>query len=215
MRGKMAVLMVAFAMLMASFALGAVENATTSVGESGSYDETSSSGSYNAVQGNVTEINLVSDTSTDRWQGFYGNTTATLALGLGTQTMYDFGEQPVTAVYASTDAGFDFTNIQAIDASQADSASVWDFSSGVDQVQDVYNTSGTYDSISGVNSTTVDTNFNAYITADTSSPGAKADFAFGGEVLSSAAAGINGNNQYELMVPTDGSNEPYYFFMSI
>ncbi|MGM5483052.1 MAG: hypothetical protein ACQESF_06310 [Nanobdellota archaeon] len=216
MRGKMLVLVATFVLLCASFAIGAREQADVSAGESGIYSDPGS-GSYVAGQGNVTAINLTGSSTTDRWQGFYGNTTANLFLGAGTEVMYDFGSTNATAVYATVDQTFDFTSLQAATPSDADADTAWDFADGVDQVEDVYTSSGnSYDTdVTNAYDVVLNTNFNAYIATDSDSPSAKGDFAFGGEVVNPAATGFGGSNNYEVMVPTDGSGEEYFFFMSI
>ncbi len=213
MKGKIMVLVAVMAMLVASFAIADAREAETTEGESGTLDLNEDAGSYEVTGGDVTEINLSTDASTSRWQGFFGNTSATLALGLGSSIMYDFGQQDVTAVYATVNEGLDFSALEAVDAEEVDN--IWSFTDGSDRAQFVFNETMTQDGIDDVASLQ-NGNFQSFVTATEAIPSVKTEFAFGAVVDNDGAEGFNGNiYNYELMVPTEDSTETYYFFMRI
>lgn len=211
MKSKIIVLMVALA-LCASFAFADVDDAETNVGQSDKYDEGTEADSYVVEGGNVTEINLSGSATTESWQGFFGNTTANLRLGMGTDVLYDFGETDTTAVYATTNDAFNFSALEEGAAADVDSA--WGLS-GDDAATNVFNESVDHDGLSGTDAATMeDGNFQAYIADDGGS--GKENFAFGAIVDNDGAEGFNGKTyNYEMMVPTEDSSEEYYFFMSI
>ena len=202
MKGKIMVLVAVMAMLVASFAIADAREAETTEGESGTLDLNEDAGSYEVTGGDVTEINLSTDASTSRWQGFFGNTSATLALGLGSSIMYDFGQQDVTAVYATVNEGLDFSALEAVDAEEVDN--IWGFTDGSDRAQEVFTETLSYDDITDTASLTNE-NFQSYI-AGLSDASTKDEFAFGAVVDNDGAEGFNGNiYNYELMVPTEDS----------
>ncbi len=71
-------------------------------------------GSAAAVAGNVTELNLYGYTTTQSWQGYYGNVTGTITLGNSAgDALYNWSDtSPKGEVYASTSDSIDWTNVQ-------------------------------------------------------------------------------------------------------
>jgi hypothetical protein len=207
---KMLILVLAFALLVASFAM-ADRPAETTVGASGTLNATSTAGNATAQGGNVTNVDLEGTYSTLRWQGFYGNVSATLQLGLVNDVFYDFGSVDVNAVYATQNNTFNFATAVAVTGvGGLDTA--WGYASGDDQIADVYTvqiTNDGYTDALGV----IRGNFRSYVIGTVVAPDAKANVAFGANI--NTGAGFNaGDRDYELMVPADGT-ETYYFFMSI
>jgi hypothetical protein len=73
-----------------------------------------SPGVQNAIAGNVTSVNIVSLSTTQSWQGYYGNITGTVVLAdASNNQMYNWSVgSPVGQVYASTANNLDWYNIQ-------------------------------------------------------------------------------------------------------
>ncbi len=71
-------------------------------------------GSSQAVAGNVTELNLYGYTSTQSWQGYYGNVTGTIQLSDGgDNVLYNWSDMnPKGEIYASTSNSVSWTDIQ-------------------------------------------------------------------------------------------------------
>lgn len=74
----------------------------------------SQAGSVPAQAGNVTELNLFGYTSTQAWQGYFGNVTGTIQLGdANGNVLYNWSDvSPTGEVYASTNSTIYWTNIQ-------------------------------------------------------------------------------------------------------
>ena len=71
-------------------------------------------GAQQAVAGNVTEVNLNGYSSTQSWQGYYGNVTGTIQLSDGgNNVLYNWSDtNPKGEIYSSTISNVDWTNIQ-------------------------------------------------------------------------------------------------------
>jgi hypothetical protein len=98
-----------------SYAVLAIQpdGATVNVGNS-STASTSAAGSAQALAGNVTELNLFGYSTTQAWQGYYGNVTGVIQLTDGSgKTMYNWSQaSPAGEVYASTNNSIIWSNIQ-------------------------------------------------------------------------------------------------------
>ncbi|MFW6450333.1 MAG: hypothetical protein ACOCZ6_04730 [Nanoarchaeota archaeon] len=188
-------------MMIASFAFANdAQEAETVEGEIGNYNGTDTAGSHGAQGGNVTEINLTSESSTSKWQGFHGSTQASLFLGMGNEVFYDFGEQDVENVYA-TQAGatFNVSGLNSVDASAVDIN--WSFNStDADSAENVYTIEH-----EGFNATETNNGNTTFVATTNESPAEKSDFVFGGVVS---------NGLYEMLVPTE-ETETYHFYMEI
>lgn len=70
--------------------------------------------SVSAVAGNVTEINIFGYSTTQSWQGYFGNVTGVIELTDGNnRTMFNWSSSsPRGEVYASNESGVIWTNIQ-------------------------------------------------------------------------------------------------------
>jgi len=190
----------------------AQQGAETDEIKTGQLTETSA-GNSTAQGGNVTMINLTTTQSTSRWQGYYGNVTGSLSLGFGSSIFYDFSSTS-TSVFASRNASFDFTLLEAATPAEIDTR--WSYASGADMAVNIF--TNTTD-ILGVTAPSVeleptDSNFNTTILKHGTNE-SKLSFAFGVNVQEPGVACFDGTTcEYELMVPADGQ-EVYYFFMSI
>ena len=210
---KIFIALAVFAFGIMSIAYAATQGATVSEGATGQITE-SSAGQNVAQGGNVTIINLTATVSTDKWQGYYGNVTGTLALGYGAFSFYDFsGAAPIT-VFASQNQTFDFASLAATDSSNIDTDWGYNTATDNDQAVDVYTISN---SIGGV--TVNSTLLNGGATRITGifsdgNTGDKENYAFGANVTNGAA--FDGNNwDYQLMVPVNVTTETYYFYVEI
>ncbi len=201
------------ALMVAAFSIfgivyAATQGATVNELSTGSLTETTA-GSDEAYGGNVTLMNLTATASTDRWQGYYGNVTGTLSLGIGTDIFYDFSSAAATAVYASQNQTFNFANIEASTGAEIDTE--WGYT-GSDIAANIY--AGARN-VAGVVTQTVTLASGNFVSAifDDSGVSDKSYFAFGVNVTTAAC--FDGNQcDYELMVPADGL-ETYYFFVEI
>jgi subtilisin family serine protease len=171
-------------------------------------------GNFSSQGGNVTNINLSSNISTNRWQGYYGNVTGTLAFGYGSYIFYNFGSAIEYAVYASQNQTFDFYSMQT--AAPGDIDTLWNFAAGNDKAVDVF--TGAITNISGVLAQSIELNpigqnFNSTI-LDDGNIGNKSNFAFGA-ILNKGGTCFDGTTcDFELIVPVEGL-ETYYLFLEV
>ena len=193
------------------------EDAEVTLGSSGQITESPLlPGDVTAQGGNVTRVDLKSNITTTKWQGFYGNVSGNVVLGLGVNALYDFGSSLVTAVYAAQDASFDWANLDDTTSAQVDTAFGFTTAGDVDQAVDIFSETIDIEGSAIRPATTLeDGNFMSYLVDDGNNavPG---DFAFGAEVQNTPATGFDGSNlQYELLVPVQSATPTYYFFMTI
>lgn len=188
--------------------------ASISLGTTGQYTATSS-GTANAQGGNATNLNLSSNSSTIKWQGFYGNVSGGIRLGSGSNVFYNFGNAIYTTVFATQDSGFNWATMAAGTAAQVDTAWSFGTASDVDQAVDIYSATTSFAGVSGAESLNTSTVFETGILNDGASA-VKNDFAFAANVISAGASGFDGNNyQYQLMVPVGTGFETYNFYLSL
>jgi len=71
-------------------------------------------GTANAQAGNVTELNIFGYTTTQTWQGYFGNISGTIQLAdAGDNVLYNWTlADPQGEVYASTNSSVSWTNVQ-------------------------------------------------------------------------------------------------------
>ena len=209
----------------------AVSGAAITEGPSGTLTETSS-GSDDAQGGNVTEINLTTTSSTVKWQGYFGQVTAALKLGIGSDILFNFGSVPngqIKTVLASPDSSFDFSSLQAASVNDVDTA--WSFTTtDADSATSTLTGSATIAQVASVPTASL----NAYNStgslktdiyssgalADTGSPSAVTDFAFGVSIDANQRDFRNTTVvDYELIVPVNTSGvagtQTYFFFLDI
>jgi hypothetical protein len=91
----------------------APNGATTSPGAS-TTAPSDPAGSANAQAGNVTNLNIFGYSTTQSWQGFFGNVSGTIELAnANNKTLYNWSlASPEGEVYASTNSSIVWTNIQ-------------------------------------------------------------------------------------------------------
>ncbi len=174
--------------------------------------------------GNVTNLDLNSNVSTERWAGFWGNVTGAIVLSPGTANFYSWawtsasgGE--VCAVAAAS--GFDWTAVQAATAAAVDG--VWGFGAVTDNAVNTYTSAACGVDVAGTavtsaGNTTGVGGFETCVVADGGAPAAKADFAFCTNITQSGSLFNGQDGDYEVLVPTNetaGSFETYYFWLEL
>jgi hypothetical protein len=192
------------------YAIDEPKNTIVNVGESGRFTETNSN-MFDAEGGNVTNINLHSNTSTNRWQGISGNVSGNLVLGRGSDIFFDFGNAPFDLVIATTGNDIDWSLITNGSSEEVDNA--WNFVSGVDKAVNVFTQSSTIKGINNVPSITLHEHFLCGVLF---SPGSiiKNNFVFIG-VINQSKVGFAGQTwDYQLMIPASGI-ETYNMYLSL
>jgi len=106
--------------------------------------------SINAYAGNVTELNINGYSTTQSWQGFYGNVSGVIQLGDSTNhILYNWSQlNPKGEIYASTNSSVNWANIECFNYS----------SNGTYCNTD--NSRGGNTSLCGMNLTQLQTNYN-------------------------------------------------------
>jgi len=101
-----------------------------------------------AIAGNITELTITSDASTQAWQGYFGNVSGSIQLADSSgNALYNWSlANPSGEVYASTNSSITWANVQCLN-----------FTATGSQVGD---TSGGGTSLNGTNLTTLETQFN-------------------------------------------------------
>jgi len=175
--------------------------------------------------GNVTNLNLSGNMSTDKWAGFWGNVSGGIVLSSGTNIFYSWAWTPamggeVCAIAAPS--GFSWTGIQAITAAAVNS--VWNFGAATDNATNTYkintcavNVAGTAVTNTAGNTTGVG-GFTTCAVADQAVPTTKADLAFCVNITQNGNLFNGQPGNYELLVPTNstlGSTETYYFWVEL
>jgi len=209
----------------------AVYSASVVKGVSGSVNE-STSFTRGTAGGNATSFSINTVSASIRWQGYYGEVTASVSLGdsAGNQ-LYDYGfvnPSDIKTVFASTDANFNFDSLYAAKASDVDYVYGWS-TGGADSVTNTLNDGvATIATVSNVSIA----NLSSHTVAGAREEGvyqsgafkdvlglpySSDNLAYGVSVTSDRYA-FNNITQvdYEMVVPVDvGSTQTYYFYMDI
>lgn len=207
----------------------AITNVTDTVeGVTGKYTYDLGTANTTTEGGNVTEVNLSSNSSTEKWAGFYGNVSGNLLLAQGytTPAMYVWTWAPSSGgeVCASTGANFGWSSVSNTLRATIDTA--WGFASGdSDSAQNTMTDgSATFD-VNGVTGTTTGTytknnaGANVWQTFALNDGGAtKDDIVFCVNMSTLNTFSVGGTGAYQLMVPTNetyGQFETYFFFVEL
>lgn len=224
---KKGLMMIAFAVLLMGFAFADVQGAAVTPGPQGKITATTA-GSLVTEGGNVTEMNLTSNQSTEKWAGLYGNATGNLLLHKGTgNALYVWSWNPASGGEVCVNVGgtFAWALSAATTATEIDTA--WDFAAGdLDSAASTFITTAAYN-LAGIGSgTTVGAYTRNYAGAntwetfaleDTGTP-AKTDLAFCVNVSSTATTALNTTGGYQLMAATNqtvATFETYYFYIEM
>ena len=100
---------------------------TSAQNDRSAFTETTA-GTDAADGGTVTELNLSTTASTEKWQGYVGQVSATLKLGTGADVLYNFGasaNDQIKSVIASTDTSFNFASLALATGANVDTTFGW------------------------------------------------------------------------------------------
>ncbi len=172
--------------------------------------------------GNVTNVNISQDVSTEKWAGIWGNITGTVRLSDGTSNFYTWSWTPssggTVCAQPGTSADFDWTSMATTTAGDVDNA----FSFNTADVDSATNTltAACSVTVSGntVNSVGVTASgFTTCAIEDTGTP-TTTDLAFCTDI-STGTTIFNGQTaDYALMLPTNeqaGQVQDYVFWLEL
>ncbi len=177
--------------------------------------------------------------NTVKWQGYFGRVKASLLLGSGSNSIYNYGNaitSQIDSVFASTSSSFNFASLSRSNASDVDLT--WNFSTGesdsatsffVDGNATIFNIANvstfnlsSYGYSGGVCTTQTNATYRTGLFSN-SSPGSLGNFgafAFGTSVVANKCAYDNLTLiDYELLVPINHSakniTQTYYFYLKV
>ncbi|MEK6874531.1 MAG: hypothetical protein AABX52_02155 [Nanoarchaeota archaeon] len=173
--------------------------------------------------GNTTQINFTTNTTTNKWSGFYGNASGSLLLGAGKQTLFNFGNVTPLFVAITQDSNFNFVSIAAANTTLVDRHFGFN-ENDTDSTNKTFNSSGK--KIAGISGVPfVDLQSGTWFSgifdngSANSSVGNPLFYAFGVEVNVSQTDFAGGTSDFELLVGTnqtsDVSRNTVFFFMDI
>ncbi len=173
--------------------------------------------------GNVTEVNITQNISTEKWAAIWGNITGNIVLGTQTNVFYSWTWSPANGGTICAQPGsvgnFDFTAITAATGGEVDNA----FSFPTTDVDSATNTltnacsvtigSTTYNSNAGVTAS----GFTTCAFKDAATP-AKTDLSFCTTVAQGTTLFNSLTGDYALMIPTSptlGATESYVLWLEL
>ena len=210
----------------------AISGASTENSSSlGSFTETTA-GTHAAVGGDVTYLNLSTNSSTLKWQGYIGSVEGNLYLGSGTDSLFFFGaisDDQIQSVFASTDSNFNFASLSAASGADVDTVYSWstgDSDSGTNVFNDGTKTIASVSNVPVANLTAYTSggvlNNSIYSVGVFKDDGSVAQdeynvLAYGVTVVNDQKDFRNSTTiDYELIVPVNQSaSQTYYFFLDI
>ena len=205
-----------------AFAIQPVGNWT--LGFTGHYTP-NATGNFTTSGGNVSNINLSSNISTNKWTGFWGNVSGGILLspGAGLGNLYSWTWSPTNGgevCAVASPYGFNWANIASVAASAIDTA--WSFGAASDNATNTL-TSTCSITVGGVSITGTAANTTGLgnfrtCAVDDGTTTTKGNFAFCVDINSSGTLFNNQSGNYELMAPTNkttGSTETYSFWMEL
>ena len=208
----------------ASYVIGVPDFAQGTAGATGQY----STAAANAVQaegGNVTQVDVSTIMSTQKWQGFWGNISGSLALGDGVDIFYNWTVVSFQAVYASPGNDIDWATAGDLSGQAAREGKDTDygFASGdSDSINATFGggacSAGTIfaaaDGVSSFNSTGGASAWETCLGEDAGA--ALDDTVFGADIVWAGSDSFKGSSvQYQLMVPVIAAEDSYYFYLEI
>ncbi len=200
--------------------------ANVTVGSTGRYDPNITAGNVTTEGGNVTNVDLNSNASTDRWAGFYGNITGAILLSqrVGAQAVYIWAWDSSYGGVVCASTGSSAPS-ELMGATYADIDDAWSFSPTVtDSAARTFNNSNcsqTFGPTTLANSYYADTgSAGGFITCAWKSvfTPAKSNMLFCTNITNSGPLFNGETGDYEIMVPTaygTGVYETYYFYASL
>ncbi len=177
--------------------------------------------------GNVTNLDLSGNVSTEKWAGYWGNVTGEIVLSpsAGSPLFYSWmwdssNGGKVCAVAAAS--GFDWSGLQGVSAAAVDG--IWNFGAATDNATATFNETCAID-VAGIPIATTDgsltgqrVDFETCVLADQPVPAAKADLAFCVEIFQNGGLFNGFTGDYELLAPaneTAGATETHYFWLEL
>ncbi|NQZ84562.1 MAG: hypothetical protein HRU03_02490 [Nanoarchaeales archaeon] len=195
------------------FSIDGVGGGAVTVTNTGTLTETTSE-SATAVGGNVTQVNVQTNISTIKWQGFYGNIGGNISLGIGTDNFYSFGAALFQTIYVTQGTNTDWVNLVAGNAADVDTT--WNFgvADDVDQAVDVFTGSSTFAGVAIVPSTNIGSFNMGILNNGTNS---KSTTVFVADIENPGIVGFDSNSfNYQIMVPVETTvAETYNFYVSL
>ncbi|MEM4166042.1 MAG: hypothetical protein QW255_01630 [Candidatus Bilamarchaeaceae archaeon] len=196
---------------------------TWTVGQIGRYEPLTHA-NVTTEGGNVTQLNLTGNVSTEKWAGFWGDVAGNIVLAPNTTAIfYSWTWSPanggvVCAVAAQT--GFDWTNLNPITATAIDT--IWGFGTATDNATNTLTTTCNIvvnnQSVTNSAGTTTGGSLTTCAIADSNTPTAKSDVAFCTTIQNNVPLFNGQNGDYELLTATNaalGSTETYYFWLEL
>lgn len=179
---------------------------------------------YTTEGGNVTNLNLTGNVSTEKWAGYWGNVSGNIVLSPGTAMFYtwnwdsSYGGE-VCAIAAPSE--FDWSAVQNIGAAVIDTA--WGFFAGdVDSAASTFADASCNVNVAGVAvapSTGVTTNGGTFETCAVGDGGAnKSDVAFCVNITQGGTLFNTLTGDYQLLAATNesvGGFETHYFWLEL
>jgi hypothetical protein len=221
-------MLAAFAVLLFGVAFADVGGATTTPGSTGKAADTASESEI-TEGGNVTQVTLASNQSTEKWAAFYGNVTGNLLLQQGStgSPVYVWEWNPTSGgeVCVNVNPGtFTWSALEVAAKSAIDTA--WNFATGdADSATSTFtDASAAYD-FAGIGSGTTtgvidDQTWQTFAIEDASGATTKPDLAFCVNMSTTKGFAVNASvkGAYQLMAATNetaATYETYYFFVEL
>ena len=174
--------------------------------------------------GNVTNLNLAGNVSTEKWAGYWGNVTGQIVLAPNAANMfYTWAWTPADGgdVCAVLDNGFNWAGLSAATVAQLDSA--WNFAVGdTDSATSTFTNAACTLNVAGSTVSTARAltlgGGNFYTCAARDGGTAKGDMAFCVGIQNNAALFNGGTGDYQLLTATNetaGQTENYNFWLEL
>lgn len=223
-------MMAAFAVLLFGMAFADMAGAGVSPGVQGKYNASGVAGDITTEGGNVTDVNLTANTSTEKWAGFYGNVSGNLYLQKNTDVnaLYNWTWTPTGkgTVCVSTASAYTWGALIPADPAKIDDA--WSFAhTDADSANNTLTTNCslyinpqgelagkgvlTYNSTGAPTWETCAVNNGTNLTN-------KSEYAFCVNMSITSTVAAGGLYHYQVIAPTNataGSTERYYFYVEL
>ena len=200
--------------------------ANVTVGTTGRYSYNGSAGNITTEGGNVTNVSLYTNESTDRWAGFYGNVSGNIVLAKSSNTtyLYEWPWNPsLGGVVCASTGPTPLSSIMG--ATYADIDTAWGFLPTLtDSAANTFNNSNCsqkFGPATIANAYYADTGYSGgFITCAWKAVAApsKAEMLFCTNITQNGPLAVGGTGDFEMMVPTaygTSAYETYYFYVNL
>ena len=173
----------------------------------------STSGSINISAGQVQEVNLSSNSITDKWAGFFGSLSGGISLNDGTNDFYTWSVTNFTGsvVYAATGAVSNWSSLSSV--SYANVPAYLKVAAS-DNYTSTFNTEDTFDSPSRGSITSNSTTTLGGSSLQSFALYADGENVWGAEAKNDVNAFDGSTVDYQLLVPAQ-TDTTYYFYMEL